>query len=127
MRMGPGEGCTLKPVLNAVIKHPRVDSVSRGQLVTDTQQLLSLDLYKAQLQVSAGGVAMGACNSSREWQACCSGLITAVLVYWVQLLHTHAQVDSLPCFCCTALHLSGHVAVVTCMLGPCQLYQPQAT
>jgi hypothetical protein len=50
-RMGPGEGFALRPVLNAVIKHPRVDTVSRAQLVTDTQQLLSLDLYKAKLQV----------------------------------------------------------------------------
>jgi hypothetical protein len=50
-RMGPGDGFALKPVLNAVIKHPRVDNCSRSQLVTDTQQLLSLDLYTARLQV----------------------------------------------------------------------------
>lgn len=47
--MGPG--LNMKPVLNAVIKHPRVDSVPRGALVTDTQQLLGLDLYKVQLKV----------------------------------------------------------------------------
>jgi hypothetical protein len=50
-RMGPGDGFNLKPVLNAVIKHPRVDSMSRGQLVTDAQQLLSLNLYSIKLQV----------------------------------------------------------------------------
>ena len=54
-RMGPGEGLLLKPVLNGVIRHPRVDGISRNQLVTDSQQLLSLDLYKAQLQVTGVG------------------------------------------------------------------------
>lgn len=48
--LGPGDGFDFKPVLNAVIKHPRVDSVSRRtQLVTDTQQLLSIDVYKQPL------------------------------------------------------------------------------
>jgi len=50
-RMGPGDGFAVKPVLNAVIKHPRVDSMTRSQVVTDAQQLLSLDLYSASLQV----------------------------------------------------------------------------
>eukprot|EP00879_Flechtneria_rotunda_P025458 GHRR01027056.1.p1 GENE.GHRR01027056.1~~GHRR01027056.1.p1 ORF type:complete len:313 (+),score=97.36 GHRR01027056.1:782-1720(+) len=49
--MGPGDGFDMKAVLNAVVKHPRVDTVSRrAQLVTDTQQLLSIDLYKVRLQ-----------------------------------------------------------------------------
>jgi hypothetical protein len=52
-QLGPGEP-ELKPVLNGVIRHPRLDSISRrAQLVTDRQQLLELDLYKATLQVSA--------------------------------------------------------------------------
>lgn len=58
-RMGPGEGYGLKPVLNAVIKHPRVDAMTRGQLVTNTQQLLSLDLYKTQLQVRVRALPCG--------------------------------------------------------------------
>lgn len=70
-RMGPGEGFALRPVLNAVIKHPRVDSVSRAQLVTDTQQLLSLDLYKAKLQVQNnswvwGGRGAGAAHTAAQ-------------------------------------------------------------
>lgn len=57
-RMGPGEGFVVKPAVNAVIKHPRVDSVGRSQLVTDTQQLLALDLYTTRLQVC--GLLVGA-------------------------------------------------------------------
>jgi hypothetical protein len=73
-RMGPGDGYGLKPVLNAVIKHPRVDAVTRGQLVTDTQQLLSLDLYKTRLQVRGRGLGV--------WRSCvmcsCLALLTPV-------------------------------------------------
>lgn len=69
-RMGPGEGFVLKPVLNAVIKHPRVDSMSRGQLVTDAQELLSLDLYTTKLQVRTMRVAVNALYIARPCPKC---------------------------------------------------------
>lgn len=47
-----GGGWDMRPALNAVIKHPRVDTPGRAsQVVTDAQQLLAVDVYRAQLQV----------------------------------------------------------------------------
>jgi hypothetical protein len=73
-RMGPGEGFALRPALNAVIKHPRVDSVSRAQLITDTQQLLSLDLYKAKLQVRNSSWVWGGARVGCRGCCCAAGV-----------------------------------------------------
>lgn len=46
-------GLDVAPVLNAVVKHPRQDTVSRkSQIITDTQALITLDMYSARVQVS---------------------------------------------------------------------------
>lgn len=70
-QLGPGrsaddaDGFDYKSMLNAVITHPRVDGVSRKtQLVTDAQQLMRLDVYKA--------TPVGCFGSSRFMVAVCS-------------------------------------------------------
>lgn len=84
-RMGPGDGFAVKPVLNAVIKHPRVDSMTRSQVVTDAQQLLSLDLYSASLQVGGVGrlpaVLVDSSCCAQQLHCACFGTATCLTTW----------------------------------------------